>query len=659
MQIALVLFAIRTDATVPALQDYIQAKLGRFFLEPPPLELSVAYQDSDPATPLIYVLASGSDPMADITKLAEGMDMLSKINPISLGQGQGPKAIAGIKDGGEQGKWVLLQNCHLGVSFMPTLENIIEKFVIPDLDPAFRLWLTACPSPDFPISILQNGVKMAIEEPRGLRMALTRAYMGMDEEWFEGSKKSFEFKKMLFGLCFFHGLVLERRGFGPQGWNIPYGFSEHDLAISRLQLKQFLEDFAGVPWDALNYMVAEANYGGRCTDTQDRRALAYILTVYYTPEVLKEEYKFSVSGLYYSPPEGPLSSYLEFIKALPMSTTPEVFCMHTNASLTASINEGMSVLKSALTMMGSFGASTGGGDDDDEGGKAKTPEEIFSQIAADCSAKLPPKADMEAVQRTYPVKYDQCLNTVLHTELGKFNRLLGKLSSTLNDLGKAVKGLVVFSPELEEVGAGCLTNKIPAPWIDVSYPSLKPMLSYIDDFMLRWKFVLNWIKGGIPLTFWFSAYFFQQAFLTGVLQNFARKDQIAIDRCIWNYTVMKYSFKAEAQPEKGAYSYGLYMEGARWDDDNMCIADSFPKVLWCEFSTVWLKPVQIEEDEIRPDKMYACPVYKTSARRGVLSTSGHSSNFILWMSIPHSCQGVHSEVFWTQRGVAFISQTDD
>merc|ERR1719421_689150 len=127
---------------------------------------------------------------------------------------------------------------------------------------------------------------MAIEEPRGLKMALLRAYMAMDLEWFESSKKPFEFKKMCFGLCFFHGLVLERRGFGPQGWNVYYGFSEHDRDISRLQLRNFLEDFEGVPWEALNYMASEANYGGRCTDGQDRRLLVYLVKHFYTPDIL-------------------------------------------------------------------------------------------------------------------------------------------------------------------------------------------------------------------------------------------------------------------------------------------------------------------------------------------------------------------------------------
>jgi len=660
LQQALLLFALRPDGTIKAIMNIVEAKLGRYFLEPPPLVLEQCFKDSTPTIPLIYILAMGSDPMSDIQRLAVGMDMLEHINPISLGQGQGPKAINGIKEGAKSGKWVLLQNCHLAPSFMSTMEALIEKFDPEEMNQGFRLWLTACPSPAFPISILQLGIKMTIEPPKGLKQALLRAYMSFDSAWYEQDcTKPEAFKKMLFGLCFFHGLILERRAFGPVGWNNAYGFSEPDREISRQQLKNFLNEFDGVPYEALNYMGAQANYGGRVTDNKDRVCIITILQDFYTPDILQPEYRFSVSGKYYAPEPGSLYDAIEYIKSLPISTTPEVFWLHSNASLTAAINEGLYLTTSATSMMSSFGAAGTAADDDDDIGKVKTPEEIYSGLAADIVHKMPDFFDLGVILRSYPVQYDQCLNTVLLMELGKFNRLLHVVKDTCASLIKAVKGLVVFSPQLEQVADGCLTNKIPTPWMGVSYPSLKPFVSYIEDFLLRIKFMSDWVKEGIPKSFWFSAYFFQQAFLTGVLQNFARGQKIAIDRCIWNYHAMKASFVPEDNPEIGAYIHGLYMNGARWDDDKMYIEDSFPKVLWQEMSRVWLKPCDVANDATDDEKQYQCPVYKTSERKGVLSTSGHSSNYIMDISLDHSCQGMHNARFWTKRGLALITQTDD
>ncbi|KAF4720267.1 hypothetical protein FOZ63_014624, partial [Perkinsus olseni] len=192
---ALVLLAIRADALVPAIQEIVEKKLGNFFLEPPPFDLEACYHDSKSSIPLVFVLSSGSDPMADIIKLAEGKDMLANISAISLGQGQGPKAMAALEEGTKHGKWV------------------VEDFREDEINPEFRLWLTAMPSPAFPISVLQNGIKMTLEPPKGLKNSLVRAYMGMEEEWFESCSKPHAFKKLLFGLCFFHAVILERRQF--------------------------------------------------------------------------------------------------------------------------------------------------------------------------------------------------------------------------------------------------------------------------------------------------------------------------------------------------------------------------------------------------------------------------------------------------------------
>jgi dynein heavy chain len=159
----------------------------------------------------------------------------------------------------------------------------------------------------------------------------------VDNKLFESSSKPEEWKKLLFGLIFFHSLVLERRKFGPLGWNIPYEFAATDLEISISQLYMFLEEYDDIPWMALNYMVAEANYGGRVTDDRDRRLISTVLSDFYSTNILKDNYKFSPSGVYYAPENGPMDSYYEYIKALPLNDLPEAFGMHPNAELSGAI----------------------------------------------------------------------------------------------------------------------------------------------------------------------------------------------------------------------------------------------------------------------------------------------------------------------------------
>lgn len=137
---------------------------------------------------------------------------------------------------------------------MPELERILENAT--EIHKDFRIWLTSMPSNIFPVTILMKGIKMTYEPPRGLKNNLIRSFSTIDEAKYEECEKPTEWKKMFLGLSFFHALILERRKFGPLGWNIPYEFTAADFAISQSQLKMFLNEYEMIPYEALNYMAA-------------------------------------------------------------------------------------------------------------------------------------------------------------------------------------------------------------------------------------------------------------------------------------------------------------------------------------------------------------------------------------------------------------------
>lgn len=187
-----ILRCLRPDRVVLGIQRLVELALGDSFVHPPAFNLSACYEDSACDSPLLFVLSQGSDPTEALLRFADDKGFSDRMWVISMGQGQGPKAAQLISDALGVGGWILLQNCHLAPSWMPTLEKIYEGIKPDSAEPGFRLWMTSMPSSSFPVTVLQNSVKMVTEPPAGIKANMTRAYNLdpiSDREWFESASK--------------------------------------------------------------------------------------------------------------------------------------------------------------------------------------------------------------------------------------------------------------------------------------------------------------------------------------------------------------------------------------------------------------------------------------------------------------------------------------
>ena len=346
----LMIKVFRPEMLLSAAVGYVRKELGEFYVENAAGNVEDVYQDSKNFTPIIFVLSQGADPTLMLLKFAEDHKYREKMAMLSLGQGQGPTAKRMIQAAQAKGDWVLLQNCHLAKSWMKELETLVESFkTSKDLHDNFRLFLTSMPADYFPASVLQNGVKLTTEPPRGIKANLRRSYQEISQARFTScGQKLPAWRQLLFGLCFFHSVMQERRKFGPLGFNIRYEFNDSDLETSITMLKMFLEEQEVIPWDALNFVVGHINYGGRVTDDWDRRCLLCILKIFCTPQILEKDYKFSASGAYFAPRFETLDEFRKFIEGLPQNDAPEVFGMHENADITYHGNESATLLRTIL-----------------------------------------------------------------------------------------------------------------------------------------------------------------------------------------------------------------------------------------------------------------------------------------------------------------------
>lgn len=546
---------------------------------------------------------------------------------------------------------------------MPKLERLCEELASGDVHDKFRLWLSSEPCNAFPVSILQNGIKMTIEPPRGIRANLIGSYSSINCDFIESSSKPAEFKKMLFALCFFHAAVRERKKFGPLGWNNSYVFSGPDLKISMDQLRVFIDESSDIPFEALHYLTAECNYGGRVTDDKDRRLLANTLDDFYCSKILEDDYVFSTSGTYYAPSESDFPSYITYIESLPLNEGPEVFGLHQNANISFALSETNSILSAALSLQPRSAGNEG-----------QSWAEKVDEMASDVEKKLPPNFDMDKALLDFPVRYEESMNTVLTQELLRYNILITTMRKSLKQLRQAIQGLVVMSSELEEMGERMVLAQVPRLWSAVSFPSLKPLGSWVNDLLERLSFLKYWLENRrAPNIYWISGFFFTQAFITGTLQNYARKHNFSIDTVDFDFRVLTREEMEAAEdepPEDGAYIRGLFLDGARWNSTNHSLAESNPRELFAICPYIHLLPKL--KDKIRKVKgnpqlysgdlegtsrVYQCPIYKTSSRWGTLSTTGHSTNFVMFVNLPMELR--HDQKHWIKRGVALLTQLDD
>jgi len=650
LQDIMVLRCLRPDRVVPGLLGFITIKMDEKFVSPPPFDLAGSYADSTNSTPLIFVLSPGADPQTALDKFAA--EKGKEVNSISLGQGQGPKAEKLMDVAQQVGSWVMLQNCHLATSWMPKLDRMLEESDPKKIHREFRLWLTSYPSAKFPVTILQNGVKMTNEAPAGLRANLTGSYF-MDPisnvDFFDGCQIDDMFKLFNYSLCFFHAVIQERRLFGPLGWNIAYEFTENDLRISVRQLAMFLEEYpTEVPLKALNYLMGQCNYGGRVTDDKDQRLLSTLLSSYFNPTVMEPGKVIfeGTDGYQYLYPAYPGKDvpahelHLEHIRRLPLVTPPGIFGFHENANLTKEMNETYRMMNELLLTVGQGG-----------GGGGQSAEEVVGEIANDVLNRVPKAWNIDKVQEKYPTDYEESMNTVLAQELTRFNGLIVVVIRSLQDIQKAVRGLLLMSADLEVAFNQMYNGVTPELWIAQSYPSLKPLGAYVNDLVERLKFFQNWVDTVIPVNFWFSGIYFTQAFTTGASQNYARKYKIPIDTLAFDFVYPRDQDPKE-KPTDGVYTYGVFFEACKWDWNAWEITESDPKVLFVQAPLIHLLPCK--KSEQREFAKYDCPCYKISTRKGVLSTTGHSTNFVMYIFVNSSMEQSH----WIKRGCAMLTSLD-
>eukprot|EP01006_Ploeotia_vitrea_P031480 TRINITY_DN63809_c0_g1_i1.p2 TRINITY_DN63809_c0_g1~~TRINITY_DN63809_c0_g1_i1.p2 ORF type:complete len:721 (+),score=97.62 TRINITY_DN63809_c0_g1_i1:74-2164(+) len=645
----------RVDRVYLAVSQFISQcpEMGAKYTSPPILKYLDVYKQSSQYSPIVCIISPGANPADEITKLAEKLEMGStKMRSISLGQGQGDEAMRMMETGSLRGQWVLLQNCHLLIEWMKELEKMLEKR---DHKPHqdFRLWLTTEPTQDFPLGILQRSLKVVNEPPNGLKMNMKNTFSKVTEEALENCPHP-AYRSLVYVLTFFHAVVQERRKYGTIGWNVTYDFNETDFTISQQLLSTYLTKAHNfndpVPWPSLRYLVGEAMYGGRVTDSMDRRVVTTYLAEYmgdFLFDTFQPFHFFFNQHVDYKLPAECTSTNAENepvhreifwneIEELPHENSPEVFGLHPNAEIGYLTNSTKQMWVDLLELQPRQG---GTGD----GGGGETREETLTHIVADVLDQIPTPFDRKNIMSKEKSKNGsgslQPTQVVLLQELERWNNLVEKMTWTLKELGKALQGVIGMSAELDDLAHSLFNGQLPHAWRILAPATRKNLGSWLQHFKKRHQQYKAWVDNGEPIVMWLSGLVIPESYLTALVQTTCRKYKWPLDKSTLFTRVTKYMRASEVseRPPEGCYVDGLFLEGAKWSLHEGVLATQDPKTLIYELPVVEVIPM--EGAKIKLQNTIRTPVYVTQGRRNAagvglvfeadLATEKHPSHWIL------------------------------
>uniref|UniRef100_A0A3Q3DBI2 Dynein axonemal heavy chain 10 n=1 Tax=Hippocampus comes TaxID=109280 RepID=A0A3Q3DBI2_HIPCM len=628
----LLLRCFRVDRIYRGITDYVTLTMGEY-VQPPVISFDVIYEQSTQFSPIVFILSPGSDPGADLMKLADRTGFRGKFKFLAMGQGQEKVALHLLELAAARGQWLMLQNCHLLVKWLKDLEKCIERVTKPH--PNFRLWLTTNPIDDFPIGILQKSLKVVTEAPNGLKLNMRATYSKISHETMTGCPHS-AFRSLVYVLSFFHAVVQERRKYGKIGWNVPYDFSESDFLVCLEILNTYLtkahnQKESNIPWGSIKYLIGESQvmYGGRVIDSFDRRILTVYMDEYFGDFLFYDfcHFHFFKNNEvdYRIPLNGPTDVYIE-IESLPLANTPEVMGLHSNAEMGYYTQAAKDMWLHLIDLQPQT-----------ESGGSISRDEYITQVAQGIQNKLPALFDLDVIRKQFGTDISPT-SVVLLQELERFNKLVVRMKRSLAELQRALAGEVGMSSELDEVARALFNGQIPAIWKKLAPDTLKSLGNWMIHFKRRFEQYKSWVDSAEPKVMWLSGLHIPESYLTALVQAACRKNGWPLDLSTLYTEVTRYREVEEVSDRPAQFFVsGLYLEGADWDMEMGCLVKSKPKVLAVQLPI--LRVIPIETQRLRFQNTLRTPVYTTSLRRNAtgvglvfeanLFTNEHLSHWVL------------------------------
>ena len=608
--------AMRPDRMLSAMTNYVLETMGKKYIESDTFNMNETFKESASSIPIFFVLFPGVDPtqwVEEQGKICNKSIQNGTFINIPMGEGQEEKANKQLKECSEKGNWIMLQNVHLMEKWLKVFENDLEKYS-QTAHPDFRCFVSSEPPPlsyiqNVPESVLKVCIKVANEAPQDLQSNLMRAWNKFDQKRLDSCSKPNEFKSILFGLCFFHSLILGRKKFGPIGWSRNYNFNEGDLTICADVLNNYLEKYEKVPYEDLRYLYGEIMYGGHITDYWDRRTNNSYLKILIKPELLAG---FNLAPNFKSPDPARFDydGYKKYIEDKLPVESPILFYLHSNAEIIYLTSQGEFLFSSVFEIQG--GSSTSS----DKSSGAVSINEIIKNFMD----KLRNCVPFNLAQIKTKTKKLEPYDIVALQECEKLNYIFSSLLQSLEDLEKGLNGELNMTDAMEVLSKFLVFNKVPEIWATAAgYPSQKSLGFWVDDLIKRHEQMIDWSATlTLPLVINLSLLCNPMSFVTAIKQVTARAKGYSLDELTIMTEVTNYTSEdmIKEYPASGVYVTGMFLQGAKWEEGDGDVpgflTDMLPKELDPKIPIMNIFSLPNSEKSIVG--YYECPVYYTTVR---------------------------------------------
>ncbi len=236
--------------------------------------------------------------------------------------------------------------------------------------------------------------------------------------------------------------------------------------------------------------------------------------------------------------------------------------------------------------------------------------------------KLPEPFNMVEVE--WRVKEKTPYVVVALQEANRMNGLLTEMKRSMDELLLGLDGALNMSEKMEALARGISSNTVPALWMSqmsTRVQEVYSLTSWYNDVIKRYEQLAAWTSGDIstPISVWLPGLFNPKAFLTAVMQTYARANKLPLDVMKFMIEVTRFNGPEQiTEPAPlGVYIHGLILEGARWDREEGVLKESNPNELHPPLPVLQVKPVT--SDQYITDGYYQCPVYVNMQRANVYS----------------------------------------